>query len=160
AQLSIKDFGKLSTFIYDNYGIKLPPTKKIMLESRLQKRLAKLGIASFSEYCDFLFSKEGQREELIPMIDLVTTNKTDFFREAAHFEILTRQILPEFVARKGVNRPLRIWSAACSSGEEPYTIAITINEYSDATPLKCSVLGTDISSEIIQKAGGGIYDEE
>ncbi|MDH5397744.1 MAG: chemotaxis protein CheR, partial [Cyclobacteriaceae bacterium] len=119
AHLSDKDFARLSHFIYTNYGIKMPPQKKVMLEGRLQKRLRYRGIKTFEEYCDFVFSKEGQDAEVIHMIDVVSTNKTDFFREPSHFDYMTTEILPK-MKEKGVNK-INIWSSACSSGEEPYT---------------------------------------
>lgn len=131
-----------------------------MLESRLLKRLDKLGLTSYSAYCQFLFSKEGQQKELIPMIDLITTNKTDFFREPAHFDFLGKHVLPEIFQKKEKQPHIKIWSSACSSGEEPYTIAMALEEFSGAGTLHYSILGTDISSEILRKAENAIYDEE
>ncbi len=123
------DFGRLSSFIYEELGIKMPYQKKIMLQSRLQKRLAALKMGSFKEYIDFVFSKEGQEDEIIKMIDLITTNKTDFFRESSHFDYLTSTVLPEICSGKQQKKTIRIWSAGCSSGEEPYTIAIVLKEF-------------------------------
>jgi chemotaxis protein methyltransferase CheR len=160
SKLTSQDFNRLSGFIYNNYGIKLPITKKTMLESRLQKRLTKLGFTSYTSYCDFLFSKEGLAKELVPMIDIVTTNKTDFFRESSHFKFLTDNVLPKFNPERIESKSLRIWSAACSSGEEPYSIAITLKEYSQTQPTNFTILGTDISSEILEKAKLSVYDEE
>jgi len=116
---------------------------------------------SFSEYCDYVFSEEGMEYEIIHMIDVVSTNKTDFFRESAHFEFLNDTILPEF-ASNGVSRPMRVWSAASSSGEEPYTISMVISEYNRTTtePVQFSVFGTDISSDILAKAHQAVYKEE
>ena len=155
--LSDKDFKRLSEFIYTNYGIKMPQQKKIMLEGRLQKRLRHWGFDNFAQYCDFVFSEQGQQAEVIHMIDVVSTNKTDFFRESAHFDFMTEHILPEYQA-KGVNH-LNIWSSACSSGEEPYTIAMVMNEFIEKNKayLRYNVLCTDISSEILAKAKQGIY---
>src|SRR6478736_6333185 len=141
--LSDKDFRRLSEFIYRNYGIKMPLEKKTMLEGRPTKRLKATRMNSFSEYCDYVFSEEGMEYEIIHMIDVVSTNKTDFFRESAHFEFLNDTILPEF-ASNGVSRPMRVWSAASSSGEEPYTISMVISEYNRTTtePVQFSVFGT------------------
>lgn len=97
ANLSNDDFARLSSFIFTHYGIKMPPVKKIMLQSRLQKRLRELNISSFKEYVDFVFSEQGMEDEVIQMIDVVSTNKTDFFREPHHFDFLTNTILPEFI---------------------------------------------------------------
>ncbi len=99
--MSAGEFSRLSEFIRAQCGIKMPPAKKIMLEARLQKRLRSLGMPSFREYCDYLFrSREGE-DEIVHMIDAVTTNKTDFFREPVHFQYLAETVLPDFVAAEG-----------------------------------------------------------
>src|SRR3954471_24779854 len=100
--MSNNEFNRMSNFIYTNYGIKMPPIKKTMLESRLQKRLNTLSISSFKDYFDFVLSVNGQQSELINMIDVVTTNKTDFFREPGHFDFLTGQVLPEWIKKNGI----------------------------------------------------------
>ena len=154
-------FEKLSNFIYKSYGIKMPPAKKVMLQSRLQKRLREMNMASYEQYCDFVFSKEGEALELVHMVDVVTTNKTDFFREPAHFDFLTHTVLPEFVAREKHKSTLKIWSAGCSSGEEVYTLAIVISDFIEThKKLDYSIFGTDISTRILQKAIDGVYTEE
>ena len=94
ATLRDREFQRFSRFIYDNVGIKMPPVKKTMLEARLQKRLKALGITTFEEYGEFVFSPEGRATELIHLIDVVTTNKTDFFREPGHFDFLVKTVLP------------------------------------------------------------------
>src|SRR5512136_2178184 len=94
--LSQRDFGRLSAFVHEHCGIKLPPSKKTMLEARLRKRLRALEMKSYDDYCDYLFGPDGRKEEVVRMIDLVTTNKTDFFREPVHFDFLLRTCLPEF----------------------------------------------------------------
>ncbi|MDN5210897.1 CheR family methyltransferase [Fulvivirgaceae bacterium BMA12] len=157
--MSDPEFIKLSGFIYTHFGIKLPIAKKIMIEGRLQKRLLAVGLPSFKSYFEFVTSKEGQLE-LLNMIDSVSTNKTDFFREPYHFEYMTEQLLPEYFTEQG-RKPLTIWSAAASSGEEPYTLAICIEEYNKKTinKIEYSLLGTDISVEILKKAVVAVYDE-
>lgn len=158
--LSRNDFSRLSDFIYKECGIKMPPAKKTMLEARLQKRLRTLGMKSFGEYCDFLFSSEGLQLELIQMIDLVTTNKTDFFREPDHFDYLVNHVLPQWTERSG-GRRLNIWSAGCSTGEEPYTLAMVLQEYAEAVPgFTYNIMATDISTRVLEKARTAIYDEE
>jgi chemotaxis protein methyltransferase CheR len=160
AKLTDEEFKKLSEFIYTEYGIKMPPVKKIMLQSRLQKRLRELNISNFKEYVDFVFSKEGQDNEVIHMIDVVSTNKTDFFREPVHFEFLAQTALPEFIQETNLRAPIKIWSAGCSSGEEPYPIAITLAELRERYPqLEFSILGTDISSRILKNAIEAIYKD-
>lgn len=158
--LSKNDFSRLSEFIYKECGIKMPPAKKTMLEARLQKRLRTLGINSFSAYCDFLFSTDGLQLELVQMIDLVTTNKTDFFREPDHFDYLVNHVLPQWID-KGGGRRLNVWSAGCSTGEEPYTLAMVLQEYAEEVPgFTYSIMATDISTRVLEKARTAIYDED
>ncbi len=160
-QMPDEIFEKLSSFIYSQYGIKMPPAKRVMLQSRLQKRLRELKMNSYDQYCEFVFSKEGEALEVVHMIDAVTTNKTDFFREPAHFQFLKETVLPEFIAREKRNPTMRIWSAGCSSGEEVYTLAILISEFAQKEKkLDFSIMGTDISTRILQKAVDAVYTEE
>jgi chemotaxis protein methyltransferase CheR len=156
-----EDFGKLSSFVYEELGIKMPYVKKVMLQSRLQKRLADLKIGSFKDYIEFVFSKEGQESEIIKMIDLITTNKTDFFRESSHFDYLTTTVLPEFCSEKRNKKTIKIWSAGCSSGEEPFTIAIVLKEFfQNHQDIDFEIFATDISLRILQKATTAIYPED
>lgn len=158
--LTDSDFWKLSSFIYTNYGIKLPITKKIMLQSRILTRLKSNNIDSFKEYCDFVLSGKCGESEIINMIDLVSTNKTDFYRESPHFDFMKSAVLPEFVENYS-GKPLKVWSAASSSGEEVYTIAIVISEFLEGkNTFDFSIFGTDISSRILVKAALGIYPLE
>ena len=158
--LTDSDFWKLSSFIYTNYGIKLPITKKIMLQSRILSRLKSNNIDSFKEYCDFVLSGKCGESEIINMIDLVSTNKTDFYRESPHFDFMKSAVLPEFIENYS-GKPLKVWSAASSSGEEVYTIAIVISEFLEGkNTFDFSIFGTDISSRILVKAALGIYPLE
>lgn len=157
AQMTDNEFGRLSTYIFEQSGIKMPPVKKIMLQSRLQKRLRELGITSFKEYIEYVFSEAGQKNEIIHMLDVVSTNKTDFFREPVHFDFLKSNVLNAF----GSNGTFKVWSAGCSSGEEPYTIAITLNEYKGKNPaFDYNIIGTDLSTQILEKAVTAVYKEE
>lgn len=159
-QLTDSEFKKLSTYIQDNYGIKLPEVKKIMLQSRLHKRLRELQMTTFKDYIDYVFSKHGS-DEIIHMIDVVSTNKTDFFREPQHFDLLTSTILPELVTHLVPGTPLKVWSAACSSGEEPYTLAMVFEEFKQSNPLlSYKILGSDISTIVLKKAAEAIYSED
>ena len=160
--LSNRDFDRLSQFISDHCGIKMPPVKKTMLEARLQKRLRLRGITSFRDYCDMLFKLPEGSDELVHMIDAVTTNKTDFFREPVHFAYLTETILPEFLGSFNLQTrpPFAVWSSACSTGEEPYTLAIVLNEFERLNRgFKFAISATDISTRVLDKARTGIYDE-
>ncbi|MBI9110168.1 protein-glutamate O-methyltransferase CheR [Maridesulfovibrio ferrireducens] len=150
------DFKKFSNLIKSEFGIKMPLSKKTMLEARLQKRLRALGMISHSEYCNFLFSPGGLEKELTSLIDVVTTNTTDFFREPKHFELLLTTVLPELTRRSSA--PVKIWSAGCSSGEEPYTLGIVLSEFAEKNPdFNFSILATDISNEILNKAINAVY---
>jgi chemotaxis protein methyltransferase CheR len=160
ATLSNDDFKRLSSFIYKEYGIKMPEVKRTMLQSRLHKRLRELKMTNYKDYVDFVFSKEGQDNEVIHMIDVVSTNKTDFFREPVHFEFLHSTVLPELIRSERFNRLVRIWSAGCSSGEEPYTVAMSMSEFLLEHPgFDYSILATDISSRILKTAVEAIYKE-
>jgi chemotaxis protein methyltransferase CheR len=158
-KLEDSDFKRLAGFIYTELGIKMPDVKKIMLQGRLQKRLSDLHKTSFKEYIDFVFSKEG-RDELINMVDIVTTNKTDFFRESIHFDFMTNKILPEYMHI--ANRPfLKVWSAGCSSGEEPYTLAMVLSEFKvQNKEFDFQITGSDISTRMLSKAVTAIYSED
>jgi chemotaxis protein methyltransferase CheR len=161
--MSDECFARFSNFIQGNFGIKMPEVKKTMLESRLQKRLRQLGLYNFEEYGEYVFSPEGLEQELVHMVDQVTTNKTDFFREPAHFEYLLDHAVPKLIKTTGagMNRPLQIWSAGCSSGEEPYTLAMLLTELADIRHgFDYSILGTDISVSVLEKAVKGIYREQ
>ncbi|OPY83717.1 MAG: Chemotaxis protein methyltransferase [Syntrophorhabdus sp. PtaU1.Bin153] len=158
--LSERDFVRLSTFIHSEYGIKIPPFKKTMLETRLQKRLRARGIRSFKDYCEYVFSPDGMKDELVYMIDVVTTNKTDFFREPEHFRFMIERVLPELIRGE---RQLSIWSAGCATGEEPYTIAMVVSQFLDHETrggFEFVIYGTDISTRVLATAKEGIYDEE
>ncbi len=158
SKLTVPQFKKLGQFIHSNYGIQMPDSKKVLLEGRLQKRIRINKLTNFAEYIEFLFSNAGQANELSCFIDAVSTNKTDFYREPHHFDFLRRELLPSFIQQK---KHIKIWSAAASSGEEPYTIAIELNEFIEKNSgFSYEMLGTDISTEILQKASKGIYDEK
>src|SRR5690349_12969813 len=118
-RLTTSEFQRLSKLVYAECGIHLAESKKVMLESRLSKRLRSLNMLTFDEYIQFVTSQDGIDNELVHMIDVVTTNKTDFFREPHHFEFLKNNILLDFNNEFQNRRPYRTWSAACSSGEEP-----------------------------------------
>jgi len=158
--MSEKEFRRLSEFVHSECGIKLPPSKKVMVEARLQKRLRTLGMPGYREYYDYLFSPAGLSEELVQLIDVITTNTTEFFREARHFDILTQEVLPAWRAANGP-RMFRVWSAGCSTGEEPYTLAIVLSEFSHGvTAFRFSILATDISTRVLSMAKNGVYPED
>lgn len=158
-RISKRNFDKLARFIYDYSGIKMPPTKLTMLEGRLRRRLRATRHSSFDDYCDFLFNDGGLDQESVYLIDVVTTNKTDFFREAKHFEYMQTVALPT-LADSGV-RTIRTWSSACSTGAEPYTMAMVLAEFVEGrSDLSYNVLATDLSTDVLQTARRGIYAED
>lgn len=112
----------------------------------------------FGTYCTYLH--DWLPAELTHLIDAITTNKTDFFREAAHFEVLTHHVVPALMAEGiGVQRPLRVWSAGCSSGPEPYTLAMVLSDYAARHPMAFHITGTDVCTEVLETARAGIYPE-
>jgi chemotaxis protein methyltransferase CheR len=158
-------FDRFARFITQQLGIKMSPDKMSMLQSRLQRRLRVLGMNSIEEYQEHLFHSPRSVEELVDFIDLVTTNKTDFFREAGHFDFLTQEALPKLAAMQG-RRPgtpwnFKLWCAGCSTGEEPYTLTMVLSEFATTWPgFDFSILATDISTRVLNHASAGIYDEE
>ena len=155
--LDEREFRRLASFIERELGIRMPDAKRVMLESRLQKRLRLHGYKNYRDYIDYVFSDEGSRTEMINMIDAVTTNKTDFFREADHFEYLKSRILPALL--DGARGPLKFWSAGCSTGEEPYTLAMVLEDYKSSNPgMDYSIMATDISTRVLDAAARAIYD--
>ena len=159
--MSDKEFSLFSAMIYSRLGIKMPPVKKLMLTSRLMKRLKALGLKSYKEYYDFLCSDRGESEEFNKMIDAVTTNKTDFFREPDHFNILVKTVLPELVQSENFNerKMVNIWSAGCSTGQEAYTLTMVLSEFFSGNRNKFSILATDISPKVLQAGYDAIYTE-
>jgi chemotaxis protein methyltransferase CheR len=159
--LSNADFRKICDLVYAECGINLNVAKKTMVELRVKRRVKSLQLASCAEYCDFVFGSGGKERELVHLIDVITTNKTDFFREAGHFDYLIDQALPGLAARRGLGRKSLVWSAGCSTGEEPYTLAMVLSEYAQANPgYRFSVLATDICTEVLDKARKGIFKSE
>lgn len=159
-QMSPADFRRLADFINGYSGIRMPPSKRVMVEGRLRRRLRSHGFGNFDAYCRYLFEEGGLDEEAIHIIDAVTTNKTEFFRESEHFRFLTEVALPDRVSGRNAST-LKLWSAACSIGAEPYTLAMLMAEYTRHTAdIRYSILATDLCLEVLQKAVSGIYPED
>lgn len=160
AVMNNREFKLFSRFIEDTCGIRMTEAKKFMLESRLHKRLRSLGMDSFRKYYEYLASPQGIQDELTSMIDVVTTNKTDFFRESFHFSYLTEKVLPEIAESERING-VRLWSAGCSSGEEPYTLAMVLAEHArNHHSFRFSILATDICTTVLESARLAIYEEQ
>lgn len=162
-RLNDREFNCLATFIRESLGIKMPPSKRTMLEVRLASRVRTLGMRSFDEYCALVFNSKDASGELTKLVDAVTTNKTEFFREKEHFDWLTSRVLGEMVNRDpdlGQTRPMRVWSAGCSSGEEPYTLSMVLAEYAARTrAFSFEVVATDVSSRMLEAARKAVYRE-
>ena len=161
-ELTPRLFNAFSDYITDTLGIKMPSSKRTMLQSRLQKRLRQLQLDSFEKYYSFVFSSEGREQELHHLLDAVTTNKTDFFREPRHYDVLRKIVLPELLQNRriGIRRPVKIWSAGCSTGAEPYTLAIVLSEFGEQVEgFGFSILATDISTKVLQVGFNAVYEE-
>jgi chemotaxis protein methyltransferase CheR len=155
SRLSMEEFQLLATLVFAKTGINLPITKKVMLESRLNKRLRALKMDSFKNYIQVLDGGADVTGEIIHMIDAVTTNKTDFFREPHHFTYLEERILPQLAQTKS---NVKIWSAACSSGEEPYTLAMVMETFaSQQYGFHYDIFASDISTTMLEKGALAIY---
>jgi len=159
--LSPHDFSRLGAIIQDHCGIRMPPTKRTMVEGRLRRRVRALKLASMHDYCRYVLDEGALDSELVNLIDAVTTNKTDFFREIEHFRFLTERgldALSRLPHHPGRDRPLKCWSAACSTGAEPYTLAMLLHEHARAqSPFRFDIIATDICTEVLATAKLGIY---
>ncbi len=159
AEITDEQFARLSNFIQDNIGIKMPESKRLMVQARLWPRLKALNYKDFDQYINHIFSQGIEaNEEIALMINAVTTNLTHFFRESQHFDYMTNKVLPEMAARGF--KEIEIWSAGCSSGEEPYTLSIVMQEYMKKNPDQFrgyKILATDISSKVLEKAQNAVY---
>ncbi|MBN1650278.1 MAG: hypothetical protein JW857_03050 [Bacteroidales bacterium] len=156
-ELKQAEFELISKYVNKNFGIKLPDHKRIMLQGRLINRLIKLNLPNFKAYTDYAFSEQGRISELPLMIDYISTNKTDFFRESVHFDILKEKCIPCFLENSNTKQ-MQIWSAGCSSGEEAYTIAMTCaDEEKSKLNFDYTILATDVSLRMLEKGKNAIY---
>jgi len=154
-----RDLSDIAAMIYSDAGIALNDTKASLVYSRLSKRLRQIGLQNFSEYCRYVETEKGA-EERREMLSSLTTNFTKLFREKHHFEHLEKKVLPELAARARAGGRVRIWSAGCSDGSEPYSIALTcLKVLPEAASLDFRILATDIDPKILDKAKAGIYEE-
>lgn len=162
-QLDDRHFAAIAALVERNAGIKLPTTKRTMVEGRLRKRVRVLGLVDLGDYGRLLFDRGGLEKEYVHLIDCVSTNKTDFFREPSHFDFLTQRAVPALRKLHSAGQTkLKIWSAACSIGAEAYTIAMVLQDLVNASragqgALSYSILGTDISTQVLAAAQAAIY---
>jgi chemotaxis protein methyltransferase CheR len=160
--LSALDYGRLARLIEGEAGIKLPPAKRIMVEGRLRKRVRATGHADFAAYCRFLFNEGGLDSEITHLINAVTTNKTDFFRESEHFDFLVSDMVPALLKLRRDNNPLlKVWSAASSTGAEVYTLAMVLSDLAaQRHDFRFLVLGTDIDTNVLAQGQRAVYPAE
>lgn len=153
-ELTAAQFARITDVLHEHAGIRMREGKEGLVRARLTKRLRKLGLPDFDTYLDHI-EKDTTRREFAEMIDALTTNKTSFLREASHFDFLRDTVFPTLTG------PVRIWSAGCSSGEEPYTLAMLCNEaFSDIASRDVRILATDISHRVLAQAKAGVYPAE
>jgi len=150
------EFKRIQALMYDHVGIVLQDNKRALVEARVNKRLRALGISSYPDYMDYL-AKTGKGSELVHLTDAISTNVTDFFRESDHFEFAASRV-EEWLAA-GRTR-LRFWSAACSSGEEPYSLAMTLRDIKTSSRADFGILATDISTRVLNIAARGRYEDQ
>jgi chemotaxis protein methyltransferase CheR len=159
AEISDPEFHLIQTLVHRHTGISLSEHKRSLVISRLGRRLRALELPSFRSYCDYLEGAEGAGE-LENFVNAITTNKTDFYRERVHFDFLAQEVIPALktrAARTGERR-IRIWSAGCSTGEEPYTIAVTLREgLGSLLGWDVRILASDIDTNVLAHATAGIY---
>lgn len=158
--LSQKSFERFAHFITGELGIKMPESKMTMVQSRLLRRARELRLASIDEYGEYFFGRSSD-EEREYFINAITTNKTDFFREPEHFDYLMKTALPNLhQGADPLNTRTNVWSAGCSSGQEPYTLAMLLSEYALQNPgMNFAVLGTDVSTKMLEQARRAVYEE-
>ena len=163
AKLSDKEYGLISQLVYDKFGINLGEQKRALIVGRLNKVLNQNGFSTFEEYYNYLI-KEQSGEALKTLVDRISTNHTFFWRENDHFEYFIKTVLPEISEelKDQKNRSLKIWCSGCSSGEEPYTLAMLLREYYGASlsSWDTGILATDISSQALDKAINGVYTDD
>lgn len=154
-----QDFAFLRDMVREQTGINLSEAKRELVYSRLSRRLRQLGLSGFSEYCALL--QQGDAEELVRMVNALTTNLTAFFREQHHFDYLRQHLLPELVRHDDGRRRLRVWSAGCSTGQEPYSIAMVLAEtLTDIENWDARILATDLDTDVLEFGRLGIYTQD
>ena len=152
-ELTDRELARIVKLVYDRSGITLHEGKRPLVMARLQKRLRAHGLTSFTAYLE-LVERDKKGDELVLLLDAIATNHTYFFREEQHFEMLASRVVPEWRAQRP-SGPLRIWSAACSSGEEPYTIAMTLADL--PAPIDFGIVASDMSTKVLATAKSGVY---
>lgn len=150
-----RDFVRIQEIAYRHTGILLTEEKKSLVYGRLLRRVRQLNLAGFAEYCD-LIARES-KEEKVEFINAVTTNLTSFFRESYHFSHLKQEVVPALIDAKNQNKKIRIWSAGCSTGEEPYSIAMVLKTFRVLYDWDVKIFATDLDWKVVNEAQAGVY---
>lgn len=153
-ELSKKNYHDIKDYLFEKTGISLKDNKQALVEARLTKHLRQQNLDSFDDYLKLV--RKDENDELTNFINSLTTNKTEFFREVDHFNYLTENILKQNFNSDGRDK-INIWSAASSTGEEVYTLAMVLNEYFNQNTSNCRILGTDLDTNVLEKAKSGVY---
>ncbi len=154
-RMSQKNFDQIKAIAYDLTGIKLTDLKKNMIYSRLARRIRQRGLVSFDDYCALL--ERSGNDEITSFVNAITTNLTSFFRENHHFEFLVETVFPELLRKNANTQRIRLWSAGCSTGEEPYSIAICLKERMPVTTWDIKLLATDLDTNVVAQGKRGVY---
>lgn len=163
SQIKDADFEMLRKLVYEKSGIRLTPEKKFMVEARLRKRIRELKLQDLDEYFRYLSKEINNQEEIVSLLNVISTNKTDFYREPDHFKYMVNTILPEFMKsdKHTQGSPFKVWCAASSTGEEPYTLAFLLKEFQAQEPsFRFGISASDISTKVLKEAFLGIYEKE
>ena len=150
------NFDEIKSIAYRLTGIKLTNHKKNMIYGRLARRMRKLNLKRFDEYCKII--QHDTSPEIVEFVNSITTNLTSFFREGHHFDFLENELFPRLIKENASSRRIRIWSAGCSTGEEPYSIAMVINSVSAIKNWDVKILATDLDSDVVMRASEGVYN--
>ena len=156
-KFTVEDFNVLRKLSNEYSGIQVPDERFDMFYSRLSKRVRRLGLNDFKEYCAYL--RDNHEDEFNEFINAITTNLTSFFREKHHFDYLSDVVVPEILTRNRSTKQIRVWSAGCSTGEEPYSLAITLLECLPAD-WEIKILATDLDTNVLKTAASGVYTQD
>lgn len=156
-----REFNLFGQMILEHCGIRISDNKRVLLQNRIGKRLRELGFDSFTEYYKYITTSAMRQSELVNLWSAITTNVTHFFREPHHFDSLKKQVLPYLMEKNRASKSVRVWSAGCSTGQEPYTLAMVLLDFFEGRPnWKVSIVGSDVDVNVVAQAKLGLYAKE